>query len=40
MTLFSGMAGTLAVARLMTDDDNRQRLLDSAKRFYLSAAGQ
>jgi TetR/AcrR family transcriptional repressor of nem operon len=37
MTLISGMAGTLAVARMMTDDDSRQRLLDSAKQFYLDA---
>jgi TetR/AcrR family transcriptional repressor of nem operon len=38
MALISGMAGTLAVARMMTDDDSRQRLLDSAKQFYLNAA--
>jgi TetR/AcrR family transcriptional repressor of nem operon len=40
MTLFSGMAGTLAAARMMTDDASRQRLLDSAKLFYLSATQQ
>jgi len=40
MTLISGMAGTLAVARMMTDDESRRRLLDSAKQFYFHAAQQ
>jgi len=36
--LFSGMAGTLTVVRVMTDDQRRQRMLDAAKKFYLDAA--
>lgn len=35
--LFSGMAGTLNVARLIVDDQQRRRFLDDAKRFYLEA---
>lgn len=38
MMLFSGMAGTLTVARVMTDDKRRRRMLDAAKKFYLDAA--
>jgi TetR/AcrR family transcriptional repressor of nem operon len=38
MTLLSGMAGTLAAARLMSDEDRRRQLLDAAKSFYLGAA--
>jgi len=38
MMLFSGMAGTLALARLMTDDQRRRRMLEAAKKFYLNAA--
>jgi TetR/AcrR family transcriptional regulator, transcriptional repressor for nem operon len=38
--LTSGMAGTLAAARMMTDDRERQRLLDAAKKFYLEAVQQ
>jgi TetR/AcrR family transcriptional repressor of nem operon len=38
MMLFSGMAGTLTVARVMTDDQRRRRMLDAAKKFYLAAA--
>src|SRR5262249_11742239 len=35
--LFSGMAGTLAVARMMPDRRERRRVLDDARRFYLRA---
>lgn len=38
MMLLSGMAGTLAAARVMTDERQRQELLDAAKKFYLAAA--
>jgi TetR/AcrR family transcriptional regulator, transcriptional repressor for nem operon len=40
MMLFSGMAGTLTVARVMTDDRRRRQLLDAAKGFYLGAANR
>lgn len=36
--LLSGMAGTLTVARVMTDVQRRQRVLDAARKFYLDAA--
>lgn len=35
--LFSGMAGTINVARLIVDDQQRRRFLDDAKKFYLEA---
>lgn len=35
--LFSGMAGTLNVARMIVDDQQRRRFLDDAKKFYLEA---
>ena len=38
IVLFSGMAGTLTIARVMTDERLRQQLLDAAKQFYLEAA--
>ena len=38
IVLFSGMAGTLAVARAFTDERDRQRILDGARRFFLAAA--
>ena len=38
MMLLSGMAGTLTVARVMTDDRRRRQILDAAKKFYLDAA--
>jgi TetR/AcrR family transcriptional repressor of nem operon len=38
VALFSGMAGTLAVARAFTDEQDRQRILDGARRFFLAAA--
>jgi TetR/AcrR family transcriptional regulator, transcriptional repressor for nem operon len=37
--LFSGMAGTLSIARATNDERERRRVLDEARRFYLSAAG-
>src|SRR5262245_39432806 len=40
IALFSGMAGTLTVARSFTDDRDRRSILDSAKTFYLVAASQ
>ena len=38
IALFSGMAGTLAVARAFTDEQDRQRILEAARRFFLAAA--
>ena len=38
IALFSGMAGTLAVARAFTDEQDRQRILKGARRFFLAAA--
>ena len=35
--LMSGMAGTLTVARVLTDKRRRRRFLDDAKRFYFEA---
>jgi TetR/AcrR family transcriptional repressor of nem operon len=35
--LFSGMAGTLTMARVIVDDQQRRRFLDDAKKFYLDA---
>jgi TetR/AcrR family transcriptional regulator, transcriptional repressor for nem operon len=40
IALFSGMAGTLAVARAFTDGQDRQRILSGARRFFLAAAEQ
>lgn len=37
--LFSGMAGTLNLARVIVDDEQRRRFLDDAKKFYLEAVG-
>jgi TetR/AcrR family transcriptional regulator, transcriptional repressor for nem operon len=34
----SGMAGTLAVARAFTDEQDRRRILEGARRFFLAAA--
>ena len=36
--LFSGMAGTLSVARLLTDHEQRAHLLKDARHFYFEAA--
>jgi hypothetical protein len=38
IALFTGMAGTLAVARAFTDEQDRRRILDGARRFFLAAA--
>lgn len=38
--LFTGMAGTLTVARAFTDERDRQTILDGAQKFYLSAVQQ
>jgi TetR/AcrR family transcriptional repressor of nem operon len=35
--LFSGMAGTLSLARTITDDQLRQRVLDDARSFFVKA---
>ncbi len=32
------MAGTLAVARAFTEEQDRRAILDGAKKFYLAAA--
>ncbi len=37
IALFTGMAGTLTVARAFTDEKDRRAILDGAKRFYLAA---
>ncbi len=38
ISLFTGMAGTLTVARAFTDEHDRRAILDGAKKFYLAAA--
>jgi TetR/AcrR family transcriptional repressor of nem operon len=38
--LFSGMAGTLTMARVLIDDQQRQQFLDDAKKFYFDAVRQ
>jgi TetR/AcrR family transcriptional repressor of nem operon len=35
--LMSGMAGTLTIARVLTDEAARRRFLEGAKKFYLDA---
>ena len=35
--LFSGMAGTLNMARVIVDEDQRRRFLEDARKFYLEA---
>ena len=37
IALFTGMAGTLTVARAFTDERDRRAILDGAKKFYLAA---
>jgi hypothetical protein len=37
IALFTGMAGTLTVARAFTDERDRRRILDGARKFYLAA---
>jgi len=38
--LLSGMAGTLSVARVIVDEQQRRRFLDDAKKFYFDAVRQ
>jgi TetR/AcrR family transcriptional regulator, transcriptional repressor for nem operon len=38
VALFSGMAGTLTIARAFTDESDRRRILEGARTFYLAAA--
>jgi TetR/AcrR family transcriptional regulator, transcriptional repressor for nem operon len=38
--LLSSMAGTLTMARVIVDDQERRRFLDDAKRFYFEAVRQ
>jgi hypothetical protein len=35
--LFSGMAGTLNVARVIVDEQQRRQFLEDAKKFYFEA---
>jgi TetR/AcrR family transcriptional regulator, transcriptional repressor for nem operon len=37
IALFTGMAGTLTVARAFTDEKDRRTILDGARKFYLAA---
>jgi hypothetical protein len=37
IALFTGMAGTLTVARAFTDEQDRRGILDGARKFYLAA---
>lgn len=37
LVLFSGMAGTLSLARAVSDEQSRARLLHAAKEFYIQA---
>ena len=37
IALFTGMAGTLTVARAFTEEKDRRAILEGAKRFYLAA---
>jgi len=38
IALFTGMAGTLTVARAFTDERDRRTILEGARKFYLAAA--
>ena len=38
IALFSGMAGTLTVARAFTDEQDRRTILEGARKFYFAAA--
>jgi TetR/AcrR family transcriptional repressor of nem operon len=40
VALFSGMGGTLAVARTIVDEHDRRAMLEAARKFYLAAAQQ
>jgi hypothetical protein len=37
MALFTGMAGTLTVARAFTDEHDRRAILEGARKFYTAA---
>lgn len=37
IALFTGMAGTLTVARAFTDEQDGRAILDGARKFYLAA---
>jgi TetR/AcrR family transcriptional regulator, transcriptional repressor for nem operon len=37
IALFTGMAGTLTVARAFTDEQDRRAILEGARQFYLAA---
>jgi TetR/AcrR family transcriptional repressor of nem operon len=37
IALFSGMAGTLTLARAFTDEQDRRAILEGARKFYLAA---
>jgi hypothetical protein len=37
IALFTGMAGTLTIARAFTDEQDRRTILDGARNFYLAA---
>jgi hypothetical protein len=37
IALFTGMAGTLTVARTFTDERDRRRILEGARKFYSAA---
>jgi TetR/AcrR family transcriptional repressor of nem operon len=37
LVLFSGMAGTLSLARAVSDEQTRAGLLQAAKEFYIQA---
>jgi hypothetical protein len=37
IALFTGMAGTLTVARAFTDEQDRRGILEGAKTFYSAA---
>jgi hypothetical protein len=38
VALFTGMVGTLAIARAFTEKRDRRAILDAARKFYLAAA--
>lgn len=40
IALFTGMAGTLTIARAFTDERDRRRILAAGRKFYLAAAAR
>jgi hypothetical protein len=40
IALFTGMAGTLTVARAFTDEQDRRAILEGAKKFFSAAVEQ